>query len=183
MRIAAAVGRQRTGFINGKGDVLLAGRRHARKLHASAIGQRRPVEQGVVSPAMQVPKGLKRPPYITGEHYTVMQDHIEPLTEEEEQRMRVACKVAADVLASAGRLVEPGISTEEIDNFIHSELIRNNAYPSPLGYMDFARSSCISVNEIVCPGVPDSRQVVDGDSSKLMCPATLEDFTETTVGH
>ena len=40
-------------------------------------------------------------------------------------------------------------------------------YPSPLGYMDFARSSCISVNEIVCHGVPDSRQLVDGDIVKI----------------
>ncbi|XP_069839024.1 methionine aminopeptidase 1D, mitochondrial isoform X4 [Dendropsophus ebraccatus] len=58
---------------------------------------------------------------------------------------------------------EVGITTEEIDAFVHQNIISRNAYPSPLGYGGFPKSVCTSVNNVVCHGIPDSRPLEDGD--------------------
>ncbi|KAL8183467.1 UNVERIFIED_CONTAM: hypothetical protein K2H54_041953 [Gekko kuhli] len=55
------------------------------------------------------------------------------------------------------------MTTEEIDCMVHHEIIGQNAYPSPLGYGDFPKSVCTSVNNVVCHGIPDSRPLQDGD--------------------
>ncbi|XP_034780868.2 methionine aminopeptidase 1D, mitochondrial-like [Acipenser ruthenus] len=55
------------------------------------------------------------------------------------------------------------MTTEEIDFIVHEETIRQNAYPSPLGYGGFPKSVCTSVNNVVCHGIPDSRPLQDGD--------------------
>lgn len=58
---------------------------------------------------------------------------------------------------------QPGVTTEEIDEFVHEQTIASNAYPSPLLYCGFPKSVCTSVNNVVCHGIPDDRPLVDGD--------------------
>lgn len=79
------------------------------------------------------------------------------------KRMRAAGKLAAQVLDFAGTLIKPGVTTEEIDRAVHQMIIDNGAYPSPLNYGKFPKSVCTSVNEVVCHGIPDDRQLQDGD--------------------
>ena len=79
------------------------------------------------------------------------------------ERMRRAGRAAAQVLRAAGELVRPGISTDEIDAFVHEECIRLGGYPSPLNYRGFPKSVCTSVNEVICHGIPDSRVLEEGD--------------------
>lgn len=55
------------------------------------------------------------------------------------------------------------MTTDEIDEFVHSETIAANAYPSPLRYSMFPKSVCTSVNNVVCHGIPDDRPLTDGD--------------------
>ncbi|XP_038961096.1 methionine aminopeptidase 1D, mitochondrial isoform X2 [Rattus norvegicus] len=55
------------------------------------------------------------------------------------------------------------MTTEEIDALVHREIIRRDAYPSPLGYGRFPKSVCTSVNNVLCHGIPDSRPLQDGD--------------------
>nr|XP_033800846.1 methionine aminopeptidase 1D, mitochondrial isoform X2 [Geotrypetes seraphini] len=55
------------------------------------------------------------------------------------------------------------MTTEEIDDLVHQEIISHNAYPSPLHYGGFPKSVCTSVNNVVCHGIPDSRPLQDGD--------------------
>ncbi|MTV28990.1 M24 family metallopeptidase, partial [Nitriliruptoraceae bacterium ZYF776] len=62
-----------------------------------------------------------------------------------------------------GTLVKPGITTDAIDQEVHQMIIDNGAYPSPLGYGGFPKSVCTSVNECICHGIPDSRELEDGD--------------------
>lgn len=52
-------------------------------------------------------------------------------------------------------IFQVGMTTEEIDSIVHHEIIRRNAYPSPLGYGGFPKSVCTSVNNVVCHGIPD----------------------------
>lgn len=55
------------------------------------------------------------------------------------------------------------MTTEEVDKFVHTKAIENNAYPSPLRYCGFPKSVCTSVNNVACHGIPDDRPLMDGD--------------------
>jgi len=79
------------------------------------------------------------------------------------ERMRHAGAVAAEVLRLAGEMVAPGVTTDEIDVYVHDLCIERDAYPSPLNYNHFPKSVCTSVNEVICHGIPDSRALQDGD--------------------
>ncbi|NCX31707.1 MAG: type I pantothenate kinase [Actinobacteria bacterium] len=67
----------------------------------------------------------------------------------------------------AGELVKPGVTTDEIDEHVHRMCIERGAYPSPLNYQKFPKSVCTSVNEVICHGIPDSRELQDGDIVNL----------------
>jgi methionyl aminopeptidase len=124
------------------------------------------VLQGVVSPMRPVPPSIARPAYAdTG----VVTRWPEPRvkTPETIERMRHAGAVAAEVLRLAGEKVAPGITTEEIDAYVHELCVERNAYPSPLNYNRYPKSLCTSVNEVICHGIPDSRQLLDGDIVNL----------------
>lgn len=73
------------------------------------------------------------------------------------ERMRAACKLAAQVLEQAGTLAKPGVTTDEIDQAVHDMIVAAGAYPSPLNYGKFPKSVCTSVNEVMCHGIPDKR--------------------------
>ncbi len=77
--------------------------------------------------------------------------------------MRRAGAAAAEVLMIAGDHVAPGVTTDAIDDLVHAEILRRGAYPSPLGYRTFPKSVCMSVNEVICHGIPDSRPLAAGD--------------------
>ena len=68
--------------------------------------------------------------------------------------MREASKIAANALQEAGKAVAPGVTTDEIDRIAHEYMLDHGAYPSTLGYMGFPKSCCISLNEIICHGIP-----------------------------
>jgi methionyl aminopeptidase len=77
--------------------------------------------------------------------------------------MRVASKIAAQALAEGGKLVKPGVTTDEVDQVVHEFLLDHHAYPSTLGYRHFPKSCCTSLNEVICHGIPDSTIIEDGD--------------------
>ena len=117
---------------------------------------------GVVSPRRSVPDHIGRPPYAdTG----LVRRWNEGAVKSPEiiERMRVAGRTAAEVLRLAGEFVRPGITTDEIDVYVHDLCIERNAYPSPLNYNGYPKSVCTSANEVICHGIPDSRVLQDGD--------------------
>ncbi|KAJ8901512.1 hypothetical protein NDN08_007356 [Rhodosorus marinus] len=79
------------------------------------------------------------------------------------EAMRVSGRLAREVLDIAGRMVKPGVSTDEIDAAVHEESLKRNCYPSPLNYRGFPKSCCTSINEIICHGIPDTTILKDGD--------------------
>ncbi|KAF9256541.1 methionine aminopeptidase [Marasmius fiardii PR-910] len=89
------------------------------------------------------------------------------LTKEEQEKMRVVCKLSREVLDIAASHVRPGISTDELDEIVHNACIERNAYPSPLNYNLFPKSFCTSVNEVICHGIPDQRVLQEGDIINL----------------
>lgn len=77
--------------------------------------------------------------------------------------MRRACKITAAARALAGEMVRPGITTKEIDIAVHDYIVSQGATPSFLNYSGYPASACISVNQTVIHGIPDSRVLKDGD--------------------
>ncbi|XP_050427781.1 methionine aminopeptidase 1D, mitochondrial isoform X2 [Adelges cooleyi] len=92
------------------------------------------------------------------------------------EMMRQSCKLAKFVLDSARSQIKTGITTDEIDEFVHDLIINNNAYPSPLNYKGFMKSVCTSINNILCHGVPDNRPLHDGDIISVDVSVYLNGF-------
>lgn len=125
-----------------------------------------PVKAGTQTPLRPVPDSIEKP--IWGRGGTVERwDEPNIKSPEILSAMRQVCVEAADVLRYLGTLVRPGVTTEEIDAACHSEILRRGAYPSPLLYPGgdnpFPKSLCTSVNEVICHGIPDDRELADGD--------------------
>ena len=92
-----------------------------------------------------------------------MKDYIKTLDEIE--KMRVAGKLAADVLMMIKDYVKPGISTGELDRICHDYIVDiQKAIPAPLNYRGFPKSICTSVNHQICHGIPsDTKILKSGD--------------------
>ena len=80
------------------------------------------------------------------------------------EKMRVAGRLAAEVLEKVGSEVKSGVTTGELDEFCHDYIVNEQqAIPAPLNYRGFPRSICTSVNHVVCHGIPGARRLKDGD--------------------
>ncbi|RXM99364.1 Methionine aminopeptidase 1D, mitochondrial [Acipenser ruthenus] len=121
------------------------------------------VKPATVGPAYPIPEHIMKPDYVTTGIVPDWGDYIEIKDEDQIQELRQACQLARRILLLAGKSLKVGMTTEEIDFIVHEETIRQNAYPSPLGYGGFPKSVCTSVNNVVCHGIPDSRPLQDGD--------------------
>ena len=77
--------------------------------------------------------------------------------------MRQACKITAAARALAGDMVRPGVTTKEIDKAVHDFIVEQGAKPSFLNYYGYPASACISVNNVVVHGIPDSYKLQEGD--------------------
>ena len=83
---------------------------------------------------------------------------------EEIEKMRIAGKLASQVLEMIEPHVVPGISTQELDQICHDYIVNElEAIPAPLNYRGFPKSICTSVNHQVCHGIPGDRRLKNGD--------------------
>jgi methionyl aminopeptidase len=85
-------------------------------------------------------------------------------TADEIEKMRLAGRLAAEVLEMIEPHVEPGITTLELNRICHDHIVNvQQAIPAPLNYRGFPRSICTSVNHVVCHGIPGERKLKKGD--------------------
>lgn len=77
--------------------------------------------------------------------------------------LRLASQMAAETLLAVGEIIRPGLTTEEIDRFVHDDTVRRGGWPAPLNYHGFPKSVCTSINEVVCHGIPGPRALEPGD--------------------
>jgi methionyl aminopeptidase len=85
-------------------------------------------------------------------------------TPEAIEKMRVACRLAADVLDMIEPHVQPGVATDELDRLCHDYIVNHQgAIPAPLDYRGFPKSICTSVNHQVCHGIPSGKRLKKGD--------------------
>jgi len=78
-------------------------------------------------------------------------------------KMHKAGKLAAQVLDYINDFIEPDITTNYLNDLCHQFIIENNAIPAPLNYKGFPKSTCISVNHVVCHGIPGDKILKNGD--------------------
>jgi len=89
-------------------------------------------------------------------------------TPEEIEKMRVAGRLAAEVLEMIAPSVVPGVTTNELDRICHDYIVNEQkAIPAPLNYHGFPKSICTSINQVVCHGIPSDKKLKDGDIVNL----------------
>ena len=87
---------------------------------------------------------------------------------EEQDKMRIAGRLAADVLDMIGDYVKPGVTTDELDRICHDYITDvQHAVPAPLNYRGFPKSICTSINHVVCHGIPGERKLKSGDAVNI----------------
>ncbi|HXY76933.1 MAG TPA: type I methionyl aminopeptidase [Steroidobacteraceae bacterium] len=85
-------------------------------------------------------------------------------TAEEQQKMRIAGRLAAEVLDMIEEHVVPGVTTEELDRICHDYIVNvQRSVPANLNYRGFPKTICTSVNHVVCHGIPNDRRLKAGD--------------------
>ncbi len=90
--------------------------------------------------------------------------HITIKSPEEQQKMREAGRLAAEVLDMIGPHVVPGVTTEELDRLCYEHIVHvQGTIPANLNYRGFPKTICSSVNHVVCHGIPNDRKLKSGD--------------------
>ena len=98
-------------------------------------------------------------------------------TPEEIEKMRVAGRLAADVLYMIREHVKPGITTDKLDKICHDFIVNEqNAIPAPLNYHGFPKSICTSVNHQVCHGIPGNKKLKNGDIVNIDVTVIKDEF-------
>jgi methionyl aminopeptidase len=95
-------------------------------------------------------------------------------THEEQQAMRRAGALAAATLDQVTPLVQPGVTTEALNDFCHEFITSHGAVPAPLHYRGFPKSICTSVNHVVCHGIPGNKRLKSGDIINIDVTVILE---------
>ena len=124
---------------------------------------------------------------------------VELRTPDQIAKMRVAGRLAAEVLELNGEYVVPGVTTEELDRICHEHIVNvQKSIPACLGYRGFPKSVCTSVNQVVCHGIPADKKILKngdiinidvtvikdgwyGDTSKMYQVGTVASHAERLI--
>ncbi len=99
------------------------------------------------------------------------------LSSREIEKMRRAGRLAAQLLDHLGKMVEPGVSTQEINDEAERWTKAHGATSAPLGYQGYPKSICTSINEVVCHGIPNPKQILqDGDIINIDVTPILDGY-------
>ena len=98
-------------------------------------------------------------------------------TESEIEKMRIAGKLAAEVLEMIEPYVVPGVTTDELNQICHDYIIDvQQAIPAPLNYHGFPKSICTSVNQQICHGIPSDKKLKSGDIVNIDITVIKDDY-------
>lgn len=128
----------------------------------------------LLSPKREIPMSIRRPDYADDQQGICISEQRDRASNksirvygskelDDEFGLRHACSMGREVLDTAAKGLRPGVTTDEIDRIVHEACIERDCYPSPLNYYNFPKSVCTSVNEVICHGIPDFREIQDGD--------------------
>ena len=123
-----------------------------------------------VTPALDVPKHIVRPPYVGRRDQEFADLNKLPIIRHDKESidcLRASAKLASGTLSAGMEAARLGGTTNDIDKAVHDYIIKHDAYPTPIDYMHFPKSVCTSVNEVLWHGIPDDRPLKEGDYCKL----------------
>ncbi len=92
-----------------------------------------------------------------------MSRNIRIKTAEEIAGIRRACRLTREILDLVAERIRIGITTDDINTWVHQYTVEHGAVPAPLNYRDFPKSVCTSINNVICHGIPDATELKDGD--------------------
>ncbi|MEM7033531.1 MAG: M24 family metallopeptidase, partial [Chloroflexota bacterium] len=84
-------------------------------------------------------------------------------TPEQIEGIRKSGHLTRDILDMLTDKVQPGITTNQIDQWIYDYMVAHGGRPATLGYKDYPKSTCTSINDVICHGIPDETVLQDGD--------------------
>ena len=90
--------------------------------------------------------------------------------------MRKACKLAADTLIMVEENIRAGITTDIINTWVHEYTLDHGAVPAPLNYKGYPKSTCTSLNSVVCHGIPDDTILQEGDIINVDITSILDGY-------
>ncbi len=91
--------------------------------------------------------------------------------------IRKAGKLVLETLDRAASIIKPGLKTDEINTVVHDFTIQNKATPAPLNYRGtYPKSVCVSVNEVICHGIPGERKLAEGDIVNIDVTSILDGY-------
>lgn len=100
---------------------------------------------------------------ITGTETVIRDGTIKLYGEDGFAGMRAAGKLAASILDEMTTRVQPGVTTGELDDIVRQMMLDGGAVPATLGYRGYTHSCCISINHVVCHGIPGDKALKEGD--------------------
>jgi methionyl aminopeptidase len=130
---------------------------------------------GTLSPNRHVAAQIVRPPYV-GLQTPPAYSGDNTYTADEIEKIRRAGRIASRALDAVGEVIRAGVTTDELDRVAHDAVVSQGAYPSTLGYRGYPKSSCTSVNEVICHGIPDDTVLRDGDLINVDITAYLDGY-------
>jgi len=138
------------------------------------------VQPGKVTPSVR-PSDLS--PHIAKPQYALTgcvtePESFEPVvwSDEDIVKIRRSCQLASRILKQTAKHLQPGITTEEIDYYMHHLIVKSGAYPSQLNFHGYPKSVCTSVNNVAAHGIPDNRLLEDGDIINIDITVFLDGF-------
>ncbi|OQY49799.1 MAG: type I methionyl aminopeptidase [Desulfobacteraceae bacterium 4572_89] len=90
--------------------------------------------------------------------------------------IRRSGRLLLEIMAKVDAMIKPGIITEKINRLVHDETVGAGAVPAPLNYRGFPKSVCVSVNEVICHGIPGSRVLNEGDIVNVDITTILDGY-------
>jgi methionyl aminopeptidase len=97
-------------------------------------------------------------------------------TEDQIDGIRKSSKLTHEILDMVSERIKAGITTNDINTWVHEYTVEHNAYPAPLGYSGFPKSVCTSINDVICHGIPDDTVLKDGDIVNVDVTCILEGY-------
>lgn len=90
--------------------------------------------------------------------------------------LRKAGKLVVKTLDLAASIIKPGVKTDAINTLVHDFTIQNHAIPAPLNYRGFPKSVCVSVNDVICHGIPGDYRLAEGDIVNIDVTSILDGY-------
>jgi methionyl aminopeptidase len=92
------------------------------------------------------------------------------------EKIRLAGQLVMETFKEVEAVLRPGLVTDEINTIVHDFTVRHGATPAPLNYRGFPKSVCVSINEVICHGIPGPRELKDGDIVNIDITSILDGY-------